>query len=350
MFASLPPDRVIAAGGGFLSLHGDLLEGTHAVLVPVTFETYRERLLEDRTRPRLRPEVPLEEELRGIFDEREAAPRAPAHAAAGGLPRRDLGWESDVTALVVTLPPGLERLDAERFAARAEEAGASFLELRTDLSGVGAELVGLLPLLVAERGVALPEAWLARAAIVDRELPASGPVGPRKAARLAPQPHPALSRPGGRALDLGGAAREGADQARRAARRSVHRHAAARDPATARRALRSRAGDGARDRRPGAPVPRAARGEQRARVRRGRVELGGGARTAAARGRRAGAGRAPREGRSAHPEARHPRRADLGLAVSADPPAAVRSNRPARGRADLASCSPRSTRTTAASR
>ena len=41
------------------------------VLVPVRFETYRERLMLDRTRPRLRPELSLEEELRVVFESRE---------------------------------------------------------------------------------------------------------------------------------------------------------------------------------------------------------------------------------------------------------------------------------------
>jgi shikimate kinase len=77
-FLSLPPGQVIAAGGGFLALHADLLEPHVAVLVPVSFETYRERLLSDRTRPRLRPELSLEEEIVRIFEERERL-----HARAG---------------------------------------------------------------------------------------------------------------------------------------------------------------------------------------------------------------------------------------------------------------------------
>ena len=70
-FASLPPGLVVAAGGGFLALHADLLLGHVAVLVPVSFETYRERLLADASRPRLRPELSLEDEIRSVYEERE---------------------------------------------------------------------------------------------------------------------------------------------------------------------------------------------------------------------------------------------------------------------------------------
>jgi shikimate kinase len=78
-FLAVPVGAVIAAGGGFLALHADLLEGHLAVLVPVTFETYRERLLADGSRPRLRPEVSLEDEIASVFRERESAhARAPS--------------------------------------------------------------------------------------------------------------------------------------------------------------------------------------------------------------------------------------------------------------------------------
>lgn len=70
-FAALPTPAVIAVGGGFLSLHPELLEGSTPVLVPVSFETYRERLLVDRERPRLRPALTLEEEIATVFAERE---------------------------------------------------------------------------------------------------------------------------------------------------------------------------------------------------------------------------------------------------------------------------------------
>lgn len=71
-FTSLPPGQVVAAGGGFLALHADLLRAHLAVLVPITFEAYCARLSKDATRPRLRPELPLEDELRTVFFEREA--------------------------------------------------------------------------------------------------------------------------------------------------------------------------------------------------------------------------------------------------------------------------------------
>ncbi|MEW5852091.1 MAG: shikimate kinase [Myxococcota bacterium] len=72
VFRSLPGGTVVSVGGGFLSHHADLLEGHLAVLVPISFTTYRERLLKDATRPRLRPELSLEDEIRVVYDEREA--------------------------------------------------------------------------------------------------------------------------------------------------------------------------------------------------------------------------------------------------------------------------------------
>lgn len=70
-YQAVPGRRVVAVGGGFLSLHADLLEEDTAVLVPVTFETYRERLLADADRPRLYPEMTVEDELRYSFRSRE---------------------------------------------------------------------------------------------------------------------------------------------------------------------------------------------------------------------------------------------------------------------------------------
>jgi shikimate kinase len=72
LFRRLPSGHVVAAGGGFLSLHGDALAGDVAVLVPITRETYRERLLADLSRPRLRPDLPLADELEFVYAEREA--------------------------------------------------------------------------------------------------------------------------------------------------------------------------------------------------------------------------------------------------------------------------------------
>ena len=71
-FAALPPGQVVAAGGGFLALHEDLLRRHVAVLIPISFDAYRARLSADTTRPRLRPELTLEEELRAVYFEREA--------------------------------------------------------------------------------------------------------------------------------------------------------------------------------------------------------------------------------------------------------------------------------------
>lgn len=67
-----PPGGLVAVGGGFLSHHPEALSGCFTVVVPVTFATYRERLLADTTRPRLRPELSLEEEISTLFHERES--------------------------------------------------------------------------------------------------------------------------------------------------------------------------------------------------------------------------------------------------------------------------------------
>lgn len=71
-FKALQGPRVVAVGGGFLSLHADLLAGQVAVLVPITWPTYRERLLGGADRPRLRPELSLQAELDAVFRAREA--------------------------------------------------------------------------------------------------------------------------------------------------------------------------------------------------------------------------------------------------------------------------------------
>jgi shikimate kinase len=68
----MPPSSVVSVGGGFLSHHPDALAGHFTLVVPVTFDTYRERLTADKTRPRLRADVSLEEELHSLFHEREA--------------------------------------------------------------------------------------------------------------------------------------------------------------------------------------------------------------------------------------------------------------------------------------
>lgn len=93
---ALPPGTLVAVGGGFLSHQPQALEGCFTLLVPISFETYRERLLADTTRPRLRPGVTLEEEIHSLFHEREALhARVPtvslvdflrAYLPPGGLP------------------------------------------------------------------------------------------------------------------------------------------------------------------------------------------------------------------------------------------------------------------------
>jgi len=70
-YAAQPARAVISVGGGFLSLHAPLLADAWVVLIPIDFDTYCRRLSRDRTRPRLRPELSLAEELRAVWDERE---------------------------------------------------------------------------------------------------------------------------------------------------------------------------------------------------------------------------------------------------------------------------------------
>ncbi|CAM3060473.1 shikimate kinase [Corallococcus sp. ZKHCc1 1396] len=82
----LPGGGVVAVGGGFLSHHPDALREHFTLVVPVSFDTYRERLTADTTRPRLRADVSLEEELHSMFHEREALhARVPTIALADFL-------------------------------------------------------------------------------------------------------------------------------------------------------------------------------------------------------------------------------------------------------------------------
>jgi shikimate kinase len=78
------PGSLVAVGGGFLSHHPEALAGLFTLVVPVCFETYRERLLADTSRPRLRPGVSLEEEISTVFHEREAL-----HARVPAVPLVD---------------------------------------------------------------------------------------------------------------------------------------------------------------------------------------------------------------------------------------------------------------------
>lgn len=80
-FLALPPRAVLAVGGGFVEHHAELLARDTPVLVPISAETYRARLRADRRRPRLLPQLSLEEEIEQIFQRREAV-----FAAARTLP------------------------------------------------------------------------------------------------------------------------------------------------------------------------------------------------------------------------------------------------------------------------
>jgi shikimate kinase len=70
LFLELPRGTLVAVGGGFLSHHPEALDSCYTLLVPVSFETYRERLLADTSRPRLNPGVSLDEELSSIYQQR----------------------------------------------------------------------------------------------------------------------------------------------------------------------------------------------------------------------------------------------------------------------------------------
>lgn len=172
LFEGLAPGLVVAVGGGFLAKHRDALVGSLVVLVPVTFETYAERLKADATRPRLLPELSLDAELRQIWAEREAL-----HQAAHPTPLVDfiLMVERGLRPRrVVTLPPDV---DAEAFAWRARHLGAELLEIRSDLVANDVDLrraARVLPLLVSQRTEVVPTPWLALATLVDRPLERGG--------------------------------------------------------------------------------------------------------------------------------------------------------------------------------
>lgn len=165
-FRSLPSGLVVAVGGGFLSHHPDALRGCVVVEVPISFETYAERLRADTTRPRLNPELSIEEELREVYSEREFK-----HAAAKPLSLIDFMLRlvrGRRPRRVVTLPP---ETPVEPFAWAARHAGADLLEVRSDLHPRELDLLDAsraLPLLLARRTEApLPDDWLARASLRD---------------------------------------------------------------------------------------------------------------------------------------------------------------------------------------
>ena len=70
LFLELPRGSLVAVGGGYVAYHAETLHPCYTLLVPISFETYRERLLSDTTRPRLRPGMTLEEEIRSIYEQR----------------------------------------------------------------------------------------------------------------------------------------------------------------------------------------------------------------------------------------------------------------------------------------
>ncbi len=168
VFRALPRGSVVAVGGGFLAHSSDVLKGSVVAVVPISFETYVDRLRDDASRPRLRPEVPIDVELREVFFEREEL-----HKAARPLSLVDLllkAHRGRRPRRVVTLPPGA---DPWRFTWAARHAGAELLEVRTDLAPPTLDLrlaLRGLPLLVAERGKPIPEAWLEAAELIDRPL------------------------------------------------------------------------------------------------------------------------------------------------------------------------------------
>lgn len=156
-FQSLPRGSVVACGGGFLSTHASVLRGCVSVLVPITAETWFERMRADTSRPRLHPELTLEEELQQVWFEREELHRRVRTLSlvdfllattAGRRPLR-----------VVTLAPAVNPSD---FAFKARRLGAELLEVRTDLISSEVDLgpaSRVLPLLVAERQSPAPAAW-----------------------------------------------------------------------------------------------------------------------------------------------------------------------------------------------
>lgn len=164
-FRSLPSGLVVSVGGGFLSHHAELLRSCVTVEVPISFETYVERLSRDATRGRLRPELPLDQELREIYQEREYR-----HAAARPLSLIDFMLRlvrGRRPRRVVTLPP---HEPIEKFAWKARHAGADLLEIRSDLHPAEIDLLApsrAIPLLIARRTPRLPDDWRTRATLID---------------------------------------------------------------------------------------------------------------------------------------------------------------------------------------
>lgn len=171
-FCALPANRVVAVGGGFLAKHPDLLRAQLTVLVPVSYDTYLERLRSDTSRPRLLPHLRLEDELREVWYDRE-----PRHQAVRTVSLVELALRASRgarPARVVTLAPGE---DPAAFAWQARHRGADLLEVRTDLIDPSVDLraaARALPLLMAQRGASVPEAWRALSSLIDRPLEEGG--------------------------------------------------------------------------------------------------------------------------------------------------------------------------------
>lgn len=167
-FRQVPRGCVVSVGGGFLASHAPALAGCVVVLVPITYDTYVERLRQDATRPRLRPELSIQAELREVFAEREELHRAARPVAFVDFALR---LQRGVRARrVVTAPPGA---DVVGFAWHARHLGADLLELRTDVTPSTLELravIRALPVLAAERGAPVPGAWAQAAEMIDSEL------------------------------------------------------------------------------------------------------------------------------------------------------------------------------------
>lgn len=73
-FARLEAPSLVACGGGFASHHADLLVPPHVpVLVPVSWDTYCQRLRANMQRPRLLPHLTLDQELEQVFARRQFA-------------------------------------------------------------------------------------------------------------------------------------------------------------------------------------------------------------------------------------------------------------------------------------
>jgi shikimate kinase len=168
LFFSIPRGLVVAVGGGFLSLNHDLLKTCATVLIPISFETYVERLSSDLSRPRLRPELSLLDELKTVFDERERIHSTIPHIE---FPVALAMFEKEQRALrVVTVPPQCN--DVKQFVSNANRLGADAIEWRQDLVSETTNLdSGNMRVLVSKRtGDPLSPNWISQAHFIDIPL------------------------------------------------------------------------------------------------------------------------------------------------------------------------------------